>query len=763
MDFRPRRPAEGNLTGLWRASPSSLELKRTGADADLDDSNWQPLDVPGHWGQSDALADLDGPILYRKRFHHRPPDHGERLWVRFDGVLSGAEIWLDGRYIGDTTSYFAPRRFDVTEPMAIADEHLLAVEVYCPEQDDSRTKSSLTGTLQTGPLAPAGNPGGIWRPVAVDSTGPVAIKYARLLCTKAVEAEGELTVRLVLDAAEGTDVRIDTSIVGPDGSAAAGGGERHTLASGENRLEWSIPIDNPDLWWPAALGEQPLYEVAVAVRLPDGEISDRRHWRTGLRQVSVDNFIWRINGQRLFTKGIVYGPTDRFLNSTSVAALAKDVASVRDAGLDLIRVYGHVARPELYDEADRQGMLIWQDLPMIGGYSSKVRAAARAMARAAVDQLGHHPSVGLWCGHCEPNGQAFPEPLMRPGLSRSDAASDRGSHADSGAKTRRTNLGPRRGRNALGNRFGRHLFPSWNRSVLDPVVGRELRNADSTRPIVARSGSLPSPADPGGSDANLWLGWHAGRPEDLSRILSRWPRLAAFLGGIGSQSAAISDWNEAAPTWAGAERGAFGRYLPRRAYNDGRSWAEASRSYQADLLRIHIETIRRLKYRPAGGFCVTSLIDASPGGGFGVFDFDRRPKPAHEVLIDACRPVVVVAEPPPSLVVPDQSISMPIHVISDLRERLESVRVTAHAHRAGRDDDRGRRDPWSHKMVWEGDLSADCCQWIGDLTFAAPDGPGALLIDLELESVDRLATNRYRTVVIPQAEAIAQPRKPGVP
>ncbi|MGB5758441.1 MAG: hypothetical protein WBM50_16120, partial [Acidimicrobiales bacterium] len=441
MDFRPRKPAEGDLTGLWRATPATLELKRTGADADLDDSGWQALEVPGHWGQHPALVDHDGPILHRRRFRHRNPEPDERLWLRFDGVLSGAEVWLDGSYIGDTTSYFASHRYDVTGLLAASFDHLLAVDVSSPAPGDDRRKSTLTGSLQTGHLAPGGNPGGIWRDVAIDSTGPVAIRYARLLCTKASTEAAEIVVRLVLDAAVQTEIRLDSSVVGPDGTAAGGSVERHDLASGENRIEWTVTVDRPALWWPAALGGQPLYEVAVAIRLADGRLSDRREWRTGLREVRVDNFIWRINGSRLFTKGIVYGPPDRFLNSVTEAALVKDMAAARDAGLDLVRVYGHIGRSELYDEADRQGLLIWQDLPMIGGYSSKVRSAARVMARHAVDQLGHHPSVGLWCGHIDPNGRAIPEPhsaLRQPNRSGRAAGGRAERRAIDGAATTET-------------------------------------------------------------------------------------------------------------------------------------------------------------------------------------------------------------------------------------------------------------------------------------------------------------------------------------
>ena len=815
VDFRPRKPAEGDLTGLWRAAPATLELKRTGADADLDDSGWQALEVPGHWGQHPALADHDGPILHRRRFRHRIPEPDERLWLRFDGVLSGAEVWLDGSYVGDTTSYFASHRYDVTRHLADSFDHLLAVDVSSPAPGDDRRKSTLTGSLQTGHLAPAGNPGGIWRDVAIDSTGPVAIRYSRLLCTKASTEAAEIVVRLVLDAAVQTEIRLDTSVVGPDGVAAGGNVERHDLASGENRIEWTVRVERPALWWPAALGGQPLYEVAVAVRLADGRLSDRRDWRTGLREVRVDNFIWRINGSRLFTKGIVYGPPDRFLNNVTEAALVKDMAAARDAGLDLVRVYGHIGRKELYDEADRQGLLIWQDLPMIGGYSSKVRSSARAMARQAVDQLGHHPSVGLWCGHIEPNGRAVPEPhsaLRQPnrsgrtaggpaerdtagGPAERDTAGGPAERDTAGGPAERDTAGGPAERDTAGGpaatgtgpppdggdrppgpgtlhrssparpsaarRLVRHLLPSWNRSILDPIVSRELRNADRTRPIVARSGSLPSPGDPAGSDAHLWLGWHAGRAEDLGRILHRWPRLGTFLGGIGSQSVSLQSWDERAPTWPGAERGAFNRYLPRRAYGDGRSWARATRSYQGDLLRVQIETIRRLKYRPAGGFCVTALADVAAEGGFGVFDVARHPKPALNVLIDACRPVVVIAEPPPALTVPGQEVSVPVWVVSDRREPLHDVRVTAVAHTNPPDDatgERGEERPWRRRTVWQGDLPADCCQWVGDLRFTTPAGPGAIQIDLQLESSELLATNRYRTVVIPPSEAIPHGR-----
>ena len=699
--------------------------------------------MPGHWGQTAAFAEEDGPIMFRRRFRAEAPEPGQRAWLRFDGVMSDAEVWLDGHHLGDIQVYFAGHGFDITEQLRagtdLADnEHVVAVEVSCASADNG-PKHSLSGSLQTGPLAPPGSPGGIWQGVRIETTGPVAIKDSRLLCLRADENEAELQFRVVIDAAGAGRVRIDTSIVGPDGSTA-GGVAVHDVASGENQLEWTSTIENPALWWPASLGDQPRYDVGIALRAAGPELdddhdnpsvdgaepseetdgsrltlSDRRHWRTGLRSVEVDDLTWKVNGHRIFVKGIAVGPHHRFLSSVEPKQFVDDVRAVRDAGLDLIRVHGHVTRQEFYEAADDLGVLIWQDLPLVGTYTTGARSVARSAARAAVDTYGHHPSIAVWCGHDEPNGP----PLPTPGTSQDPIA-------------------------GIGRRLGRHLLPSWNRSVLDPLIRRELRSADPSRPVITRSGNLPNPIDFTGSDSHLWLGWRTGRPEDLSDLIKKWPRLGTFVGAIGAQSAAVKPWASDEPNWQTAERGSFDRYIPRGAYADGESWALASQAYQADVIRAQIETVRRLKYNPTGGFCVVALFDAEISGGFGVLDAGRHPKPAFDILTDACRPVVVIADAPPTIVTPGQRLSLAVHAVSDLPSALGSVRVSA----------RARLDGWSATRKWQGRLDADSCAFIGDLVFDVPDLTGALVIDLELEADDRLATNRYQTVVIPPSEAV---------
>lgn len=708
-----------DLSGQWRAAKPTPELDRAGADFDFDDSTWDTVTVPGHWGQSTAFAHSTGPLLYRKPFSHPAPVAGSRYWLVVEGVIGDSDVWLDGAFVGSTIGYFVPHRFEITDVLSSRENHILAVQVSCPEPSDDQPKNSLTGSLQSGPLAPPGSPGGIWRPIHIETTGPVAINHSRILCTRASTASADLHVRLVIDAAESGDIRIDTSVTGSDGVAVAGGSDLHTVAAGENRIEWTTRVMKPRLWWPHSLGDQPLYEVGVAIRFDEAEVSDRRHWRTGLRTVTVDDLRFTVNGQKIFVKGVSLGPQARFLGSLDASVISQDVRAAKEAGLDLIRVHGHIGRPELYTAADQLGMLIWQDLPLVGVHSTRARKAARVVARSAVDQLGAHPSVAVWCAHEEPNGPPLPPP---------------GPASEAGA--------------LFSKRLARHLAPSWNRSFLGPLIRRELQSSDPTRSVIARSGGLPRPSDwivgsSAASDPHLWIGWFTGSHTDLGEVLRRWPLLGRFLGGFGAQSVDIRDWPEDSPTWPGSQRSSFQRYLPRRAYGDGISWAHATRAYQADLLRHQIETLRRLKYAPTNGFCLMALVDATDEGGFGILDSQRRPKPALNAVADACRPVVVIADSPPKLVSAGEHLQLSVHAVNDLRREFGSVRVTA----------RARCGTWNVSKTWEGPLDSDTVHHVGDFAFYVPSRTGTLIIDLDLQADGLAATNRYQTVVIPAAEA----------
>jgi len=453
------------------------------------------------------------------------------------------------------------------------------------------------------------------------------------------------------------------------------------------------------------------------VRVEVGQVgeaapSDVQSVLTGIRQIRLKDFVATVNGERLYLKGVNCGPTRAALAEASAEEVAGDVGLAVDAGFDLMRVYGHIARRELYDAADRLGMLVWQDLPLQRGYSA-VRRQAVAQAREAVNLLGHHPSIAIWCGHNEP-----------------DALEGDTGDSTGGRRTLRS--------------VAAAVLPGYNKTALDRSIRRALERADGSRAVVAHSGVLPHPM--WGTDSHLYYGWYHGDERDFPAALARLPVLARFVGEFGAQSVPPSagfmqpdawpdlDWQHLEAHHC-LQLGHFEQRVPPSSFATFEAWRRATQDYQSTLLRHHIETLRRLKYRPTGGFCVFLLADAQPAVSWSILDHRRVPKAAYRSVADACAAVIVTADRPDPYYRPGQRFEADLHAVSDLRIPLVGVDARASLRWPG-----GERT-WR----FTGDIPADSCTRIGHLRHALPDGAeaGELTLSVEMTWSGGVATNRY--------------------
>ena len=598
-----------DLGGTWRATPSDETNRRTFAEPRVDDDGWEPITVPSHWRSTPAFADSDGPLLYRTHFEAPKPADGERAWLVFDGLFYQGDVWLDGAYTGDTEGYFNRHTFEVTEDLRLSTEHVLGVELTCAPTTDASAKRNITGVFQDG--TSDWNPGGIWRDVRIERTGPVRARSLRVICTEASDARAVLACRAELDTDTARTVTLRTAVAGPGspgGSLVADQQDERPLAEGSNFVEWQVTVPNPALWWPHALGEQPLHEVTVEVCVGD-EVSHRIGRRTGFRSLSWKRRVLSVNGERLFLKGTTLGPTRPALGDATAAELRNDVESAKAAGLDLVRVHAHVSRPELYRAADEAGMLVWQDFPLRWAYARGIRKQAKRQAAAMVDMLGHRPSIAIWCAHDEPFGD-------RDGV-----------------------------RMVLAQEL-----PTFNKTILDRTVRSAIEDADPSKPVLAHSGVWPHPGGKG-SDSHLAL----EDERELAGFARAFPRMVRFVGALEADE---------------------------------------------ETVRHQVEVLRRLKYRPTGGFIVRGEGD----------------------LTDACRPVIAVCDPPPPAVAPGEALALDVHVVSDLRTPVERAEVTATVSWTGGE----------HTWRWVGDVPADGCVRVGTISLIVPDVPGPLRVTLRL-------------------------------
>lgn len=683
-------PAIGN----WRAARSTEQLQRQFSDPDFDDSDWTAIAVPSHWQTNSAFADFDGTLLYRADINVPTLQEGQRRWLKLCGLCYAGDIFLDGAYVGQTEGYFTHHRFEITDLVAKAGKSTLAIEVAAPRVGGDGPKRELTGWFTEGPGIPQGwNPAGIWQAVELVDTGPVAIRHFRALCTEADAAHAEVTLRAVLLAAEPGEVEVTTEVAGIIDVAT------HRVAAGENRVEWQVRVDDPQLWWPVGRGDQPLFDLNVTARVASGSVSDRKHRRIGFRSTSMRDFILRVNNHRTFIKGINVAPLSLDMASLTAAEMRAEVEEIRDAGFNLIRVRSHVTRRELIDACDELGVMVWQDLPLVGSYARSVTSQAEQQVRDMIDLLSHHPSIVVWGGHMRPHTN---EP-------RTTAAPD----------------------------LRQQQVPSWNRTVLDRAIRRTFVRDDPSRTVVAHSDVAPHVPHLSGSDVGLYFGWLDGRASDIVDYAATLPRLVRFVSDMGSQAIPTDESHDLDILCSvhGAEPDALRAIVPPTTYPDQTTWSEAMRSHQADVLKTMIETLRVLKFEPCGGFCAGLWRGVAPGLSRGLNDADGTPRPARTVAEKSLRPLLPVLYPATPTIASRTTSKLALHLCND---SVEDVEVLV---RALVTDLRGQST-----RSWSGVVPADGVVFLDDIAIRGGRIGAEAEVVLHVVDVARdadVSSNRY--------------------
>jgi beta-mannosidase len=170
----------------------------------------------------------------------------------------------------------------------------------------------------------------------------------------------------------------------------------------------SIDIENPDLWWPAGYGAQPLTTAMVTTP------GDEAVRRIGLRKLELINeadavgtsLIFRINDVDVFMKGANWIPADALPSRITDARVRRLLGEARAANMNMVRVWGggFYEFDAFYDACDELGLMVWQDMMFsCSQYPSTpdFLAEVDAEVRYQVKRLASHPSIAIWCGDNE--------------------------------------------------------------------------------------------------------------------------------------------------------------------------------------------------------------------------------------------------------------------------------------------------------------------------------------------------------------------------
>ncbi|MCM3901497.1 MAG: hypothetical protein ND866_07305 [Pyrinomonadaceae bacterium] len=251
---------------------------------------------------------------------------------------------------------------------------------------------------------------GVWKSVALEAWDAARIDNFQIVQKEIKNGVARLTAEVeVLASSEmGATVLVDNQTSrGPVVT------QHVTLKPGVNRVQLGLVVNNPTLWWPNGMGQQPLYKFQLRL-LRDRELLDQSATRIGLRTLELQqkpdswgkSFEFVINDVPVFAKGGNWIPADIFPARITRDRYRELIKSVRDTNMNMLRVWGGgiYESDDFYDLCDEMGILVWQDFMFACSMYPGDREFLENVRQEAIDnvkRLRHHPSIVIWCGNNE--------------------------------------------------------------------------------------------------------------------------------------------------------------------------------------------------------------------------------------------------------------------------------------------------------------------------------------------------------------------------
>src|SRR6266853_1401296 len=424
------------LEGTWEIVGLPPDLASEPADLDTVRPEWMPCAGPmpaaaalracGAW-DIEHPRDFDADDWwYRCRF---TANFAEPARLRFEGLATVADVWLNGRHILHSESMFVAHTIEIPDGLCGEQVLLLRFHALTPllglprPRPKWRTRlvshqglrwyrTSLLGRMPAWcpPVAPVCP----WRPVLIE-TSPLRVEHSDVRA----EIEGDdgyvdASLQVVFPSAadlHGT-IRVDDSEV-PLACEPLGDGRFYLAAS--------VRVPSPDRWWPHTHGDQPLYKVSasiVADGVPGSAGSPGSNitidlGRVGFRTSAVDRgadgkeFGLAVNGAPVFCRGVCWTPLDIASLSASTSDYRTALLQRREAGMNMVRVGGTMAYETgvFHDLCDELGILVFQDFMFANMDYPWEDWAFERTAKAEVVQMleaiQSHPSLAIVCGGSE--------------------------------------------------------------------------------------------------------------------------------------------------------------------------------------------------------------------------------------------------------------------------------------------------------------------------------------------------------------------------
>ncbi|HXS67714.1 MAG TPA: glycoside hydrolase family 2 TIM barrel-domain containing protein [Candidatus Polarisedimenticolia bacterium] len=368
------------------------------SQTDFNDGGWQRISIPHCWGWEDAQkgrAYYRGPGWYRREVDVTPSP-GRRYFLRFEAAGAVADVYFNGKPLGEHRGAFGAFCFEVTKYLSSTGTNILALRVSNAADPDV---APLSGDF---PVY-----GGLYRPVHLIETDETCFALTDHASPGVAWLQSNVTTtNAILDVtaeiSNGTKKKQSLTLVAKVLDAE---GREVTRAEQKIILEPSvtapfplqIAVKDPHLWNGRA--DPYLYRAVVELRSNDG-VRDSVEQPLGLRFYHVDpDKGFFLNGKPYHLHG-VNRHQDRPDKGWAIsqADQDEDIALIKEIGATVVRCSHYEQSDYFYGLCDKAGILVWAELPQVDKIGGDPRFAetSRSQLIDLIRQNINHPSIFVW-------------------------------------------------------------------------------------------------------------------------------------------------------------------------------------------------------------------------------------------------------------------------------------------------------------------------------------------------------------------------------
>lgn len=350
----------------------------------------EPLVVTDQW---------QGICYYKKMFSLAGSDKNANLFLKFEGAMNVADVWVNGIHIIKHTGGYLPFTIDISK--ALNAESLNTVVVKLDNKDNPVTGPKPLKELDFNTY------GGIYRNVWLIKKEPVYISdplytkeksggvFVRTSDITKDSAKIDISAHIVNSSENEQEIVIEHSLFLKNGSLIFKEKVNSPInANSDKQIDFSKYISHPSLWSPDAPN---LYTLETKLYVNE-KLFDKEMTQIGIRNIDISEKGLYLNGEKTFLRGVNRHQEYPYVGyALSDEAQYRDAYKIKEAGFDYVRSSHYPPSPAFLKACDELGIFV---LDAILGWQyfgdSLFVEHAKTSAKELIRRDRNHPCILAW-------------------------------------------------------------------------------------------------------------------------------------------------------------------------------------------------------------------------------------------------------------------------------------------------------------------------------------------------------------------------------